>query len=217
MKLASLSVVVLAAGCASAGGTSPRATAPPPAASTDAVAAARADSARFAYTDADVAFMTGMIHHHVQALIMAREAPSHGASERVQVLTSRILNSQLDEIHWMQAWLADRGLPVPEPDGLDPSKPGKEPLMMMPGMLSADQMAELDAARGEDWDFLFLRYMIQHHRGALDMVDHLFASNGSGQGQAIFKLASDIVSDQQSDIDRMQQLLRRMAFGSNAP
>jgi uncharacterized protein (DUF305 family) len=84
-------------------------------------------------------------------------------------------------------------------------------LMHMPGMLSAEQLAELDAARGPEFDRVFLTYMIQHHQGAITMVEELF-STGGGQGDAIFKIASDIAADQDSEIARMRSMLREMLF-----
>src|SRR5439155_6056829 len=110
--------------------------------SPDAIDRARADSVRHPYTDADIHFMTGMISHHAQAITMARWAPTHGASPSVQTLAGRIINAQQDEIHLMQQWLADRRLPVPEPDprGMKMVMNGMEHTMLMPGMLTAEQM-----------------------------------------------------------------------------
>src|SRR5258708_3743517 len=96
----------------------PRVTAqtlPPVHTDSAAVAAARADSVRRPYTTADVAFVSGMIQHHAQAIVMANWAPTHGASADVRTLCGRIINAQRDEIHRMQQWLADRGQPVVSP------------------------------------------------------------------------------------------------------
>lgn len=177
--------------------------------------AARADSVRQYYTRADVAFMTGMIHHHAQALVMARMAPSHGASAAVRTLTARILNGQRDEIVLMQRWLRDRGeaVPVVHDDGTVELPSTDAPLERMAGMLTPEQMARLRGAHGRDWDRLFLTYMIQHHQGALVMVDELFSAPGAGQGDEIFKIASSIGTDQATEIDRMQRMLRDMVFG----
>lgn len=212
--LAGLLLTAVAA-CASGGSAPPETSERPTAATSSSAdhlqAAATADSLRNAYTRADVEFMRGMIHHHAQALTMARMAPSHGAGERMLTLTTRILNSQRAEIGLMQAWLRDRGEPVPEvePDGTLASG---RPLMRMAGMLTDRQMAELREARGTEFDRLFLVYMIQHHKGALTMVDELFASHGAAQNQLVFKLASDIAADQASEIERMQKMLRQMVF-----
>lgn len=173
--------------------------------------AARADSVRSSYTPADVEFMTGMIHHHAQALVMARMAPTHGASGSLQIMAERIIVGQNDEITLMQRWLQERNQPVPEPGSPDMATHGEEHAMHMPGMLSAEQLEELGAARGPEFDRLFLTYMIQHHQGAITMVEELFGSGGA-QGDAIFKLASDIAADQSSEIARMQSMLREMLF-----
>lgn len=178
--------------------------------------AALADSVRRTYTQGDIDFMSGMIHHHAQALVMARMAPSHGASPSMRILTERIINAQNDEIALMQDWLADRELPVPEvtPSGKSMGTHQGDAMGMMPGMLTEGQLARLDAARGPEFDRLFLTFMIQHHQGALTMVEELFATYGAAQEQSVFKLASDIGADQSSEITRMQSMLREMLFGS---
>lgn len=175
----------------------------------EAIYRARRDSARMRFTDADVHFVTGMIGHHAQALVMSRLAPSNGANPSVRTLAARIINAQRDEIALMQRWLRNRDQPVPEVEinGTDLMIHGAEHAMHMPGMLTPEQMRELEQARGPDFDRLFLTYMIQHHRGAVTMVGELFATDGAGQGDAIFKLASDINVDQITEIDRMERML----------
>jgi uncharacterized protein (DUF305 family) len=156
------------------------------------------------YTSADVQFMQGMISHHAQAITMARWAPSHGASGNVQVLCGRIVVSQRDEIHSMQRWLTDRHEMVPDSTGQMNMKMDMGP---MPGMLTPDQMAQLDHAKGPDFDRLFLVFMIQHHEGALTMVKQLMESEGAAQDETVFKFASDVNADQTAEIDRMAHML----------
>jgi uncharacterized protein (DUF305 family) len=181
-------------------------------------AAQVADSVRHSVTPADVAFMSGMIGHHAQALIMARWAESHGASPQVRVLAGRIINAQTDEIHLMQNWLRENGLPVPpvEP-GMRMVMDGQEHLMLMPGMLSDQQMAQLDSARGRDFDRLFLTFMIQHHRGAVAMVEDLFTHPGAGQNDVVFKFASDANVDQTTEVDRMRRMLFDLTVNAGGP
>jgi uncharacterized protein (DUF305 family) len=190
-----------------------------------AVARARADSLRYPYTKADIDFMTGMIHHHAQAIYISRWAVSHGADAAVQRLTARIINAQTDEITLMQTWLKDRLQPVPVVDstgtvtmpataggghdmhahmGHDMSAMGG---MMMPGMLTDADLKELDAARGADFDRLFLTFMIKHHRGAVTMVKELFKSDGAGQDETVFKFANDVEVDQSTEIKRMYTMM----------
>lgn len=154
--------------------------------------------------------MTGMIGHHAQAITMSKWAPTHGASASLQIMAARIINSQQDEIATMERWLGDHNIPVPDAgahsmpmkmDGMDHS------MMLMPGMLTEKQMAQLDAARGVEFDRLFLTYMIQHHTGALTMVDKLFGSYGGAQDEIVFKFANDVNADQGSEIDRMHKML----------
>ena len=156
------------------------------------------------YTTADVQFMQGMISHHAQAITMAGWAPSHGASSNVLTLCARIAVSQRDEIRSMQRWLGDHHEMVPDSVG---QMAGMAGMGMMPGMLTPDQMAELDRARGPDFDKLFLVYMIQHHEGALTMVKQLFDSQGAAQDEVVFKFASDVNADQTAEIDRMAKML----------
>lgn len=174
-----------------------------------AKARARADSIRLPYTAADIQFMTGMISHHAQAIVMAKMAPTHGASASVQTLCGRIINAQNDEINLMQNWLRDRNQPVPEakPLPMKMTMNGQTMEMLMPGMLTDEQMKQLDAARGKDFDKLFLRGMIQHHQGAITMVQNLFATPGAGQDEAVFKFANNVNVDQSTEIHRMQQML----------
>ena len=189
---------------------------PKPAGQADiaAIAKAKADSARYPYTEADVNFMSGMITHHAQAIVMSGWAPSHGAGASVGRLAERIINAQQDEIATMQRWLRDRGQPVPEASatGMKMKMGGVEHEMLMPGMLTEDQMRQLDQARGPEFDRLFLTFMIQHHRGAVSMVRDLFGSRGAGQDETVFKFANDVSVDQSTEIARMEKMLA--AFGS---
>jgi uncharacterized protein (DUF305 family) len=213
LPMSALGVVMLVgalavAGCARpASGTAvaaePKtATSAPPSASTAA-------ASRPAPNPADVNFMAGMIGHHAQALVMAGWAPSHGASPSIQTLAARIINAQKDEIATLQNWLRDRGQPVPEakPGPMRMTMNGMTHDMLMPGMLTDAQMKELDATRGAEFDRLFLRDMIQHHQGAVSMVNELFATPGAAQDQSVFKLASDVSADQTTEIARMQKML----------
>jgi len=149
--------------------------------------------------------MSGMIYHHAQAIVMANWADSNEAGPSVKVLCGRIINAQRDEIRILQGWLRDRNQPIPSPD------PAGMPMgtnhMLMPGMLSPEQMAALHAARGADFDRLFLQDMIQHHKGAVQMVKDLFASEGAAQDDMVFKLASGINVDQTTEIARMEKML----------
>lgn len=185
--------------------------APLPVPSPAAVVRARADSLRYPYTAADVRFMSGMIGHHAQAIVMSKWAPTHGADPAVQRLAERIINAQEDEIATMQRWLGDRLQPVPTaaPMSHDMSNmAGMDHVaMMMPGMLTDAQMTALDSARGPEFDRLFLTGMIQHHKGATSMVSTLFGTVGAGQDETIFKFASDVNVDQTTEIARMQRML----------
>jgi uncharacterized protein (DUF305 family) len=164
---------------------------------------------QFPYSDADVDFMAGMIPHHAQAVVMAGWAPSHGARSDVAILCERIVVAQRDEIAMMQQWLADRALDVPDATSTRHKMKMGDTVheMLMPGMLSDEEMAALDRARGPEFDRLFLEGMIRHHQGAIDMVDKLFKSYGAAQDETVFKFASDVYADEGIEIAKMQEML----------
>lgn len=146
--------------------------------------------------------MQGMIGHHGQALEMAALVPTHTTREDLRILAKRIEVSQSDEIRMMQRWLQDRGQPLPSPHALH-----GQGALLMPGMLTPAQMRALEAARGPEFDRLFLEGMIQHHGGAITMVRDLFATPGAGQEAEIFGFAHDVDVDQRTEIDRMRGML----------
>src|SRR2546426_1719458 len=164
-------------------------------------------SARVNYTEADVHFLAGMIGHHAQAIQMAGWAPSHGASPSVRVLCERIVVAQNDEIVFAQRWLREHGEFVPPADPRGHIMQGMDHPMLMPGMLTPEQMAQLDSARGPAFDRLFLTFMIQHHQGAITMVQQLLAVPGAAQDGPIFRFASDVNVDQTTEINRMTLML----------
>jgi uncharacterized protein (DUF305 family) len=165
------------------------------------------------WSDADIEFISGMIPHHAQAVIMSGWAASRGARADVALLCERILVSQKDEIAWMQMWLRDRGLPVPDATATKMKHTmmvdGRPVVheMLMAGMLTDEEMAALEKARGPEFDRLFLTGMIKHHGGAIDMVDKLFKSYGAAQDDMIYTFASDVFADQTIEIEKMKQML----------
>lgn len=190
-------------------------------------AQAKADNGLPSYTAADVRFMQGMIAHHAQAVAMAGMTPTHGAAGDIRILSERINVGQRDEIAFMQRWLRDRHETAPDPFPAHEMSPGQAPADattmpttspmpmpgmsmpggLMPGMLTPEQMHQLDNARGPEFDRLFLTFMIQHHQGALRMVDQLFSSPGAGQDGYVFRFASDVSADQNTEIARMRGML----------
>jgi uncharacterized protein (DUF305 family) len=203
----------------------------------------RLQESRMNFTQADVDFMTDMIAHHAQALIMSRLAPENDASRSVQTLAARIINAQDDEIALMQKWLRDRGQPVPivHIHGLElhiEMEMPEEPMAQgdhdhhghtqrqdverhhghnmhhdmshhhdMPGMLTQEQLEHLASLRGREFDRYFLKYMIEHHEGAVIMVRDLFKVDGAATDTEAFELSSDIHAEQVTEINRMQQML----------
>jgi uncharacterized protein (DUF305 family) len=206
LTLSGLSVISLVTACSTGHHSS---ASPSPVGIEAAKAKARADSVRWPYTAADIRFMSTMIHHHAQAIVMAKMAPTHGASDAVLRLTQRIINAQTDEIAMMSRWLADRNQPVPEPNpaGEVMEMSGTMHTMLMPGMLTEEQMKQLDAAQGREFDRLFLTFMIQHHRGAVQMVQELVSHRGAANDETVFKFAADVNVDQTTEINRMLEML----------
>jgi uncharacterized protein (DUF305 family) len=169
----------------------------------------RPDLVRQPYSPADVEFMAGMIPHHAQAVLIAGWAESHGARPDLRILCERIVVGQRDEIATMRTWLRDRGEAVPAATATHHRMKmnGIEHDMLMPGMLTPEERARLDKARGAEWDRLFLEAMIRHHQGALKMVDDLFNAHGALQDEDLFKFVSDLYADQTTEIERMQKML----------
>lgn len=159
------------------------------------------DLSKVQHTPADVKFMQGMIGHHAQAVEMTDLLASRTNRQNMKMLGLRISVSQEDEIKMMQRWLQVRGQEIPGPHAHH--MPGG----MMPGMLSPEEMARLAAAKGDDFDRLFLEGMIKHHEGAITMVQELFSTPGAGQESDINAFASDVDADQRMEIDRMRGML----------
>lgn len=187
--------------------------------SRNVTAAEASDVSKVGVTDADVKFMQGMIHHHAQAVEMVELLKSHTQNADMQKLGQRIEISQKDEIKMMRHWLESHGQEAPDPfahNGHDMSSmpgmsmPGSSESPMMPGMLTAEQMRQLAAAHGTDFDRLFLEGMIRHHGGALTMVRDLFATAGAAQNGDIFAFASDVDADQRMEINRMSRMLEEL-------
>ena len=154
------------------------------------------------YTKADVEFMQGMIAHHAQAVVMSNMAGSHGANPQVLKLSNKIDQSQLPEIDIMQKWLRRYNQFAPDTSSWRH--------MRMDGMLSDEQLAELDAARGVVFDRAYLQMMIQHHAGALKMVDDLFATPKAAQEVDVGVFANDVVTAQTGEIGIMRRLLTQL-------
>jgi uncharacterized protein (DUF305 family) len=239
--IATAFLVPLLAACAAGPAPEPSTSAPPPSeaearapgdtlsnAEIEAIYRQRIEEDRTRFTEADVRFMTHMIHHHAQAIEISRFAPDRAASDQIKTLAARIINAQRDEIALMQRWLEDRGQPVPElhdmGDRIMVHAPGDMPgghvgmdhgaagsgMSDMPGMLSPEQVDSLEAASGRTFDRLFLTYMIEHHQGAVIMVRELFATDGAGQDEDVFRFASDVQVDQSTEVARMQRMLDAM-------
>ena len=160
------------------------------------------DLAALSYSLGDIQFLRGMIPHHSQAKEMSALAQDRTNNTTVLAVAARITLSQDDEISMMQGWLVDQGLDAPAEDVHH--QPGFE---RMKGMLSDEQMEELAAASGPEFNRLYLEYMIDHHQGALDMVEMLLDQRGSVQDPLLYEFTSDLTSDQTSEIERMDLLL----------
>jgi len=160
---------------------------------------------------ADVEFMQGMIMHHQQAVEMTAWIPTHSENPELRTLGARISRSQSDEIKFMRRWLATRGEATSMAmAGMPDMDMSGKPMVLMPGMLTGDQMEALRKARGAEFDRLFLQGMIQHHGGALTMVKDLYNTAGAGQDAEIFNFTSDVDNGQRAEIRIMQSMLDKM-------
>jgi uncharacterized protein (DUF305 family) len=160
-------------------------------------------------SQADVEFMQGMIMHHSQAVEMTALIPSHTENKNLRSLGARISSSQSDEIKFMQRWLAARGESVSTMPGMPDMDKSGQPMALMPGMLTPEQMETLRKAKGAEFDRLFLTGMIQHHNGALIMVKDLFDTAGAGQDAALFDFTTDVDNGQRAEIRIMQSMLEK--------
>ncbi|MCH2466370.1 MAG: DUF305 domain-containing protein [Gemmatimonadetes bacterium] len=157
------------------------------------------------HSEADVRFMRGMIPHHGQALDMTALVPTRATTNGFRSMALRMQISQRDEIRLMERWLTEREEDIPPPNAHRMMMAGD--MALMPGMLSAGQMEQLTSATGQEFERLFLEFMIMHHEGALTMVQTLFNSSGAGQESLIFKFATDVDADQTIEILRMRRML----------
>lgn len=209
-SLAVLTAAVVLAACTNAAGEDPGPRVVQPGAPGESSRTVSADEAPMVevpqHTDADVRFMQMMITHHAQALEMTSLVAERTEREDIPLFAKRIEVTQADEIELMQDWLERRGEEVPEASA-DPAQHGGE---LMPGMLTEEELAELEAASGEKFDRLFLERMHFHHMGALQMVEELYETEGAGEEPEIFQFAGHVDSDQKIEISRIEQMLAEM-------
>ena len=153
---------------------------------------------------ADADFVGMMIPHHYQALLMSGLAPTRSNDQAVLALASQIDAEQRLEITMMQGWQGWNGLEVTNAEQAY-QEMLQDPMMLeMMGMASPEQMAALSAAQGRDFDVMFLRLMIRHHQGAIDMCVDVLAS---GSDEILRGWANDMYVTQQAQINWMQDLL----------
>lgn len=154
------------------------------------------------FTEADIRFMQGMIAHHGQAIYMASMAAAHNAEPRLIKFAMKIDQSQRAEIKLMQGWLNANKQFAPD------SSAWRH--MMMPGMLTQQQLTQLEAAKGTEFDRLFLNDMIQHHEGALKMVDDLVNTPLAAQDVDVSVFANDVTTVQTAEIGIMRRMLNSL-------
>lgn len=167
---------------------------------------ATGSSSNSASNDADVTFAQQMIPHHEQAIEMAQLAQGRASSSEVLELAENIEAAQGPEIDTLQGWLEAWGEEVTsgETDGMDHGDMGHGSGGAMSGMMDEDEMDDLMAASGANWDRMFLEMMIEHHEGAVEMAQ---VEVDQGENPDAVALARKIISDQQAEITRMRQLL----------
>lgn len=157
--------------------------------------------------DADIEFATDMIQHHAQALAMVDLTIDRELDPEVQQLAEDIREAQGPEIEKMTDWLGDWDQPIPETVRDHANAHGDGELEMdsdMPGMRSADDMTELEAAEGADFSQMWLEMMVEHHEGAIEMAQ---SEQSDGMFEPAVELAEEIESAQQDEISAMNNLL----------
>lgn len=211
--LVTVSVAIASVGCTRAASSEPAGAAPQPSSASAIGAGAGGTNAADTlqnYSPADVRFLQRMIPHHAQALLLTGMVDDRTESVDIRNIAERIEASQESEIELMRQWLIRRGEDAPDVDPRHAHHMNRGGAAM-PGMLTEEQLARLEAASGTQFDKLFLEYMIEHHEGALVMVGELFATAGAGEETEIFRLASDVDADQRAEIRRLRMLLEERA------
>lgn len=145
---------------------------------------------------ADIDFARGMIPHHEQAVRMADMVPSRTDNAALRALAGRIRDAQQPEIDRMTGWLRDWNAGPP---------PQRHQQHDMGGMMSAEDMSALKKARGDAFDEMWLRMMIEHHRGAVSMAR---TELDEGRDEAAGKLARSIIDSQRAEIAEMTSMLK---------
>ncbi|MBW5484714.1 DUF305 domain-containing protein [Streptomyces bambusae] len=148
---------------------------------------------------ADQSYVANMVVHHRQALTMTALAPDRAGGEAVKRLAERIKAAQQPEIGAMEGW--QKKYPAPAGQAGGPSAGHDH--HAMPGMATEQQLAELSAARGADFDRIFLRLMTAHHQGALKMAGDVLAA---GNNVAVEEMATEVVAQQTAEIHRMRAM-----------
>ena len=162
--------------------------------------------ANTSYINADVKFLQGMIVHHEQAILMSEMSDIRTNNETILDLAKRIDASQKDEINFMESWLKDRN----EFQNISNSSHQNHKMhtsMNMEGMATPKQLDDLRDAKSTDFDRLFLQLMINHHDGALEMVEELKKYPGNAYDPILNEFVSDLINDQGVEIERMNVLL----------
>ncbi len=148
----------------------------------------------------DVAFATGMIPHHQQAVALSDLVPDRTTNAELITLAQQISAAQQPEIDTMKAFLVQwKENPQDDTGHADHSgHPGTA------GMVDETTMAKLQAANGAEFETLWLQSMVSHHQGAIEMAK---AEVANGQNVDAKQLAQNIITAQQAEIDRMKTML----------
>ncbi len=153
---------------------------------------------------ADVTFAQQMIPHHEQAGDMAELAKTRAESQEVKDLAADIEAAQGPEIETMTGWLESWDEEVPDA-GMSGMDHGEMSSDEMAGMMTEDEMADLEAASGAGFDQMFLTMMIEHHEGAIEMAR---TEQSEGEFPEAVGMAKEIETAQTEEIQTMQDLLK---------
>jgi uncharacterized protein (DUF305 family) len=213
LTYACLSALLLSVASGAAAGDTPIVQPGPPGEASRELSAEQAiEIANNSYSPDDAAFMQDMIPHHNQAVQMAALVADRTNRQELLDVAGRIDASQADEIKFMQQWLRERGETPPDPTAHDAMRTSHS----MAGMASPEQMAELASEKGTGFDRLFLKLMIEHHKGAVKMVKELHKQPGSAYDPILFEFTNDVVNDQTTEIERMDAVLASISTDARA-
>jgi uncharacterized protein (DUF305 family) len=146
------------------------------------------------YNEADVMFLRMMIPHHEGAIEMAQLVPERTDRQELIELAKQIITTQRAEIEQMRMMLKEAGE--------SPDESMDMRMDMRSGSMDPKQMETLRSLRGCEFDLMFIKMMIEHHRGAITMAKDVLEN---GRSPKVEQLARNIIQAQRAEIKQMSE------------